>query len=373
MIEKAGFDPSKIFVIPKAYSTIPASLNELSRRMGFRLLLSDGDLLPGRYDEYATSSLNRACEIAERFEGSDRRPPRIVLLDDGGMLTERWFDYGLANRFETVSVQQTTSGLFRRPLRDQRIPKVNVAGSAAKRRFESKIIARGISRKVFSRINGLERRKIGIVGYGAIGEALADSMSARHADIVVYDKNRGANSYRHENAASLDELLHKAEVIFGCVGRDIFEGDGNPFEAIHPPRIFASCSSRDIEFQSLFRHAVPTESGDPFEDVTIRAGGLHRILNGGFPINFDREHEWEEKREIALTRALILAGVYQALADLEYQAIKENNIIPLGVATQMSLVDRWLDITGMSSEQFGVRRADFDDHKWWLDEHRTVD
>ncbi|WP_027530809.1 NAD(P)-dependent oxidoreductase [Bradyrhizobium sp. WSM3983] len=368
LIEKVGFDPSKIIVIPKAYSTIPNSLQELKRQMGFRVLLSEGELRRGLYDEYAAVSLNRACEIADEFGKYERKPPRVVLLDDGGTLTERWFNYGLASRFETVSVQQTTSGLFRPPFHDRRILKVNVAGSAAKRWFESKIIAKGITRKVFARISELERRKIGVVGYGAVGKALADAMSAHGADIVVYDKSRDVRSHRYENAASLDQLLRKAEVIFGCVGKDIFEGCGNALEAMAAPQIFASCSSRDVEFQSLFRYAIPTESQNPFEDVTIRAGGLHNILNGGFPINFDREHEWEEESEIALTRALVLAGVCQALADLEPHAIEGSNIVPLGVEIQKNLVDCWLDINGMSTEQFCVKRADFDNREWWLKE-----
>ena len=366
MIEKAGFDRSKIIVIPKAYSTIPDSLQELKRKLGFRVLLSDEELRRGHYDEYAAFSLNRASEIADEFGKNDRKPPRIVLLDDGGTLTERWFNHGLACRFETVSVQQTTSGLFRPPFHDRRILKVNVAGSAAKRWFESKIIAKGITRKVFARISELQRRKIGVVGYGAIGKALADATSAHGARIVVYDKSREVYSHRYENAASLDQLLSKAEVIFGCVGRDIFQSCGNSPKAIEAPQIFASCSSRDVEFQSLFRYAIPTESRNPFEDVTIRVGGLHCILNGGFPINFDREHEWEEESEVALTRALVLAGVYQALADLGPHAIEGSNIVQLGVETQKNLVDRWLDINGMSTEQFGVEREDFDDREWWL-------
>ena len=368
MIEKAGFDRSKIIVIPKAYSTIPGSLQELKRKLGFRVSMSDEELRPGHYDDYAAFSLTRACEIADELGKNDRKPPRIVLLDDGGTLTEHWFVRELAGRFETVSVQQTTSGLFRPPFHDRRILKVNVAGSAAKRWFESKIIAKGITRKVFARISELQRRKIGVVGYGAIGKALADATSAHGAEIVVYDKSREVYSHRFENAASLDQLLSKAEVIFGCVGKDIFESCGNSLEAMEAPKIFASCSSRDVEFQSLFRYAIPTESRNPFEDVTVRAGGLHSILNGGFPINFIASTNGRRKVRVALTRALVLAGIYQALADLGTHAIEGSNIVPLGVETQKNLVDRWLDINGMSTEQFGVERADFDDREWWLKE-----
>jgi hypothetical protein len=262
-------------------------------------------------------------------------------------------------------VQQTTSGLARPPFHDRRIPKVNVAGSTAKRWFESKIIANGITRKVLAGIGGLKRRKVGVIGYGAIGKALADAMSAQQAEIVVYDKCRNVHSHRHENAASLDELLCKAEIIFGCVGKDVFEGCENALEAIGRRLILASCSSRDVEFQSLFRDAIPAESQNPFEDVTIGTAGSHSILNGGFPINFDREREWEEESEVALTRALMLAGVYQALADIGHHVIEGSNIVPLGIETQKNLVDRWLDINGLSTEQFGVARADFNDREWW--------
>ena len=368
MVE-AGFDPSNIVIIPKAYSTIPQALHDLRVRIGFKVLLSDAELKPGCYDEYAAFTLNEACKIAEEefARKGTSRPLRMILLDDGGTLTERWFIDGLADRFETVSVQQTTSGLFRPPFHDRSILKVNVAGSPAKRWFESKVIAKGITRKVLT-WGTLERRKVGIVGYGAIGKALADAMSAQDADIVVYDQSREVRSHRYENAASLDELLQKTEIIFGCVGKDVFEGAERLLEAAQAPRIFASCSSRDVEFRSLFRFSVPTEPPGPFGDVKISAGGLHTILNGGFPVNFDREHEWEEENEVALTRALLLAGVYQALGNLEHRAIEGSNIVTLGIEMQRHLVDRWLSINRARTEEFGVRRADFDNPEWWLSE-----
>jgi hypothetical protein len=368
MIE-TGFDPSKIIIIPKAYSTIPQAIHDLRLRMGFKVLLSGAKLRPGRYDEYAAITLSEACKIAEEEFGKkgDSKPLRVILLDDGGTLTERWFNDGLANRFETVSVQQTTSGLFRPPFHDRSILKVNVAGSPAKRWFESKVIAKGITRKVLT-WGSVARRKVGIVGYGAIGKALADAMSAQDADIVVYDQSREVRSHRYENAASLNELLQKTEIIFGCVGKDVFEGAERPLEMAQTPRTFASCSSRDVEFRSLFRFSVPTEPSDPFGDVKISAGKLHTILNGGFPVNFDREHEWEEENEVALTRALLLAGVYQASGNLEHRAIEGSNIVSLGVETQRHIVNRWLTIIGARSEEFGVQRADFDNREWWLSE-----
>jgi 2-polyprenyl-3-methyl-5-hydroxy-6-metoxy-1,4-benzoquinol methylase len=63
------------------------------------------------------------------------------------------------------------------------------------------------------------------------------------------------------------------------------------------------------------------------------------VLNGGFPVNFDREREWERFEEIMLTRKLILEGLFQAkgLSGTSPRAVMMNP------AVQLRIVEEWLN------------------------------
>jgi hypothetical protein len=110
MIGEIGFDPSKIVVIPKAYSTIPETLHDLTA-MGVRVEKGNGIMEVGHYNKYAAPILNAACVYAAKLIDTPRVADRAILLDDGGSLTEFWYKHQLHDKIQTISVQQTTSGI----------------------------------------------------------------------------------------------------------------------------------------------------------------------------------------------------------------------------------------------------------------------
>jgi hypothetical protein len=365
MIDEIGLDPSKMVVIPKAYSTIPETLHEL-RAMGVRVERANGTPEVGHYNKYAAPILNAACVYATKLINSARVADRAILLDDGGSLTEFWYKHQLHDKIQTVSIQQTTSGIYRRPTGDKKIMKIDVAGSAAKRWFESWVIATGVARKLSQIQCQLAGHRIGIIGYGAIGKAVANAMMAYTDEIHVYDTALDVRVEKFKNTSSLESLITKSDFIFGCTGRNCFARAEQILTRVEGSLTLASCSSRDVEFLALL-HACAQPPDDAFGDIELRAGNLHKVLNGGFPINFDRVQEFETEDEISLTRALILAGVLQGLGRIKPSEY-ETNIIPLEWRAQKLAAEVWLRLSNKTFRSFGVTEADFSNRKWWESE-----
>lgn len=250
----------------------------------------------------------------------------IVILDEGGEL-HHLLPARLAAR--TAAVEQTTAGMRS----DWKCPTVLVCRSAAKLVFESQIIARGIIRKLDS-LGVLDGRAVGVIGLGALGSELARALLARGIPA------RGADpSVVPDDLApirvDIDHLLHSTELVLGCSGLDALSG--RDLESITGRKIFASCSSTDVEFRSILKLLPATGL---FSDAQGWIGGLHcTVLNGGFPINFDRAREWELPEEILLTRMLVLEGLEQALSLIGSEA----RGVMLNPASQMKVVGKWLE------------------------------
>jgi D-isomer specific 2-hydroxyacid dehydrogenase, NAD binding domain len=364
MIDVLRFVPSQMFVVPKAYSTIPETLHEL-KAMGVGIANPNGVFQVGYYNNSAALTLNAACRYAAKLIDNSRVAERAVLLDDGGSLTEFWHKHQLHERIKTVSVQQTTSGIYREPTNCKKIIKINVAGSAAKRWFESWVIAAGVTRKLGKIRHQLARRRIGIVGYGAIGKAIATAMKeyTDQDNIRIYDSALNVRAEHFKNTSSLRSLVNKSDFILGCTGRNCFASAEHILKGVENSITFVSCSSRDVEFLTLLRsYAQPIDNA--FGEIELQAGKVHKVLNGGFPINFDRVHEYETGSEISLTRALTLSGVLQGLGHLSYNR-RDPIMIPLGPKAQRFTVETWLRLNEKNYKQFGVSQTDFHDPNWW--------
>ncbi len=215
----------QIVLIPKSYSTIESAENNLNK-LGIAILSEKAPFKPGYYDSSASSLLKSGCQRAFSIckEVIKRgRKPRLVLVDDGGMLTETWWKTFETGEFEVVSVQQTASGTRREP-RPSEVAKIDVARSAAKRHFESKIISAGILKKIsdLDVLKGSER--VGIAGIGALGGALAEDLSKRGKWVHLYDIK--PDYYRPKTSARYSKIgafLNNCDLVFGCTGRNFIE------------------------------------------------------------------------------------------------------------------------------------------------------
>jgi len=210
---------------------------------------------------------------------------------------------------------------------------VLVCRSAGKLFFESQIIARGIVRKLES-IKLLKNKTYGVIGLGALGSAVARYLMAKGIQTVGADICTIPEDLT-DIGVSLQKLLHCSDVVLGCSGVDVFAGIN--LHSLTGNKIFASCSSSNIEFRTLLGYLSTSERFGTFKGVLGRANCI--ILNGGFPINFDRIREWELFDEIILTRQLVLEGLLQAKPLI---GARPRGVM-LDPASQKKIVLKWLE------------------------------
>ena len=289
---------STIELFPKEYSLIPDAASSIPQMVRIRE--------PSELDA-VLRSIDEPC----------------VIVDDGGMIQTR-VPAQLARL--AVGVEQTTFGARG----EWSYPTVLVCRSAAKLVLESQIIARGIRRKLESE-GLLGKHRVGIVGLGALGAALARHLldrgtSVEGADVVSCPPDLLAIR------SALPELVHHCDVIVGCSGTDCLASID--MSQVSGTKTLVSCSSADVEFRSFL-----DENRGGFETVEVaRDRARYRVMNGGYPINFDRVHEWELPEEIMLTRRLMLAGVQQAMS---LRGARPGGIM-LDPTVQLEIVSDWL-------------------------------
>lgn len=367
-----GFDPGSIHVIPKQYSKVDDSVKNCAALGAITHAMKSKRKL-GHYDEYSILQLR---EIIKGIAFSSAKPvfrnsvKRAILVDDGGFLTRHWHRLGLHNQIETVSIQQTASGIFFSEEAIE-IPKIDMARSAAKQKFESVIIGKGIVRKV-SADDRVVGRRVGICGVGAIGQALASELRRTNpkSKISVFDRlpkhrDKVAKQLGVHACSSKRDLLNEADVIFGCTGKnwlDLNMAQDLPSKSA----LLCSCSSREVEFLSLLRNE-PSEATIGFEDVSLTRFPNITVVNSGFPINFDRKKEWELPSEIAITRTLVLSAILQA-ACLNFDQPKYR-FLSLAPAIQRKIVETWRDESLHSIQLPSLDDTIFENNQsaenWW--------
>jgi hypothetical protein len=375
MINFHGFNPSNIFILPKRYSRIQSTVDRL-KEIGINVIDSEFSFEVGHFDKIAGREIIAACKLvsnrilAKNSNSSSKR--RLILVDDGGQLTEAWQNtVERTPLFDIVSIQQTASGMFDKKF-GFGVPQINMAQSAAKRWFESKIIAAGVAQKVADLDRDLSEdfmnRCVGVAGFGAVGRSLTKTLIRSGYNVAVLDPltRREMHEWRLSHFTDQCEFLQNVETVFGCVGRNWMELKN--LKCIEHKIRFFSCSSRDIEFMTILRNSDMDCIEPPFG--TARINSLHDSLlfNGGFPINFDRTKEYETLNEIIITRALILASVLQAMHVSGHYTEKP---IKLSAKAQKRIVKEWLKENNgwdKMEEEFGVTYEEFESNAWWVNE-----
>ena len=281
---------------------LPSSIWLLGRIADAQLFTEIGLVTKGYSDiERVVTLLPSSVAVHQSAEQyfNVRAADRLVLLDEGGGLHE-----ALPTAFGSLSagMEQTTSGLRT----TWKCPMVLVCRSAAKLFFEFQVIARGIMRKLQS-LQLLTGASIGVIGLGALGSEIARILLDR--GILTLGSEIGpVPPDLKAISVPLEELVRSCNVILGCTGVDVLQG--TEIGSIGGHKVFASCSSNDVEFRSVL---VRLPDRTRFGSAKGVIGDTDcTVLNGGFPINFDRRTEWEAFDEIVLTRELCLAGLVQA-------------------------------------------------------------
>jgi len=213
----------------------------------------------------------------------------------------------------------------------------------------------------------LGKSTIGIIGVvGHLGFALSRYLSDLGVESILgFDTAPGffekygdydGHKYQHIEKTSLSELVAKSTIVFGCTGKALKDVHKSLYTKTYQHRkdnmeglnrqtkVFASCSSGDLEFEpilKLLRNKDRVYANDPFRNATGMIGQYHVVLlNGGFPINFDRVVEREPKHRILLTRELTYASFLQAAVMLRRKDLKKR-AVELSPRLQQSVVIPW--------------------------------
>lgn len=352
-----GADPADIFVLGKAYSTNDDVVARM-RSLGVHVDPGSRDAAPGEFGAAMEQDVARLWRsAAPRLARPEMRG--IIVLDDGGRCIGAAPEWCLAGR-RVVGIEQTQSGVARLPF--DRLPIVLVAASAAKKVFESPLIARAIAHKTLEALAGAALTgTIGIIGHGHVGQALAAELRGGDRELLIYDLAASEDAAAEVSGAvrwchDLRGLTARSHLVFGCTGVDVFDEvdvDGSWFQS---GALLASCSSEDIEFRSLLRRwARPGQGGgmsihrDHICDV---AGVQVRVMRGGFPINFDGSRESVPGADIQLTRGLLLGAIWQAALMIE-QGDDVPGSAMLAPAVQSAVCRSWLQF----KEKDGVEGA----------------
>lgn len=342
-LSRCGADPSRMQIVGKGYSTNEAVLGML-RDSGIRVL---NPAFRGTADEPYDAILAEAVASALAHAQGESRPTArgILLLDDGGHALSR--AHGLfPPSFPITAVEQTTRGIRAANALLPRFPVINIGRSRAKLQLEAPLIAASMvhnlqqllasGRNLFGDLN-----EVFLIGYGAVGRAVALRLRAQGYDVTVFD-----NAAEMRDAAAADGFpiaddLHtrfaRRCVVAASTGRVSFPAGLHGI--LQPGSVLANMGSSDLEFaawelregegvgavyDTKGRELAGDDRGAPWDrHYKLSAeGGCRYLLKGGFPVDFDGGPDPIPPSAIQLTRALLLAGVLQASSETRLGVVK---------------------------------------------------
>jgi hypothetical protein len=335
-----GVERENLVVMGKPYSLNRAALLYL-RHLGIdvddTILQTSADrfLAPTDYDllmdTAAQSVLDRAIERMDSLGESSR----LLILDDGGVLIAAAHQRLHSTHCDrTAAVEQTTGGIQRvSQFGELRFPVISVAGSYAKLQFESPFIGKSIVDELGVRLKrlgtDLSCAHVLIIGLGAVGRAVRQALLELHnrVSISVYDYDYAKTVDVKKALSGINHNLSDYDIIIGCTGRNCLR-NGSIYH-LKDGAILVSGSSANVEFGDIWRHMnkgplwgmVTIDHATWFErvhgDYEIRVEGRKIwLVNAGFPVNFPGSIDPIAPNRIELTRALMIAGSYQAVSRL---------------------------------------------------------
>ncbi|WP_392960136.1 hypothetical protein [Streptomyces sp. LN245] len=332
-LSRCGADLSRMQIVGKGYSTNETALRTL-REAGIRVL-NPG--FRGSADQPYDAILAHAVQSAlTRIRDTPRATARgVLLLDDGG--------HALAHahalfppELPVVAVEQTTRGIRAANALEPRFPVVDIGRSRAKLHLEAPLIAASMvhhlqqllasGRDLFDDLD-----EVFLIGYGAVGRAVAFRLRAEGYDVTVFDKSGEARrTAAAEGFLTSDDLhtpLARRCVTAASTGGVSFPADLHAM--LRPGSVLANMGSSDLEFaawelrqgasvagvyDTQGRELADDDPEAPWDRHYRLVGeqGCRYLLKGGFPVDFDGGPDPISPSAIQLTRALLLAGVLQA-------------------------------------------------------------
>lgn len=339
-----GAKPNNIHIMGKIYSSCPVVIEELTN-LGVIYYPSSNPSRYGYFEYYFNGDIiNMWSDITTDI--ITKSITKIIILDDGSKAISNIPQF-LSNNYKIFSVEQTSSGVAHLKKKNIRFPVINVAYSAAKQLLEAPMIAKAVVNKL-DRFLPLSPTTCGVVGLGVIGRAIAQKLLSLNHKVIVYDLAK--EKYDFMNSVEIVEnaqlLFQNSNYIFGCAGEDITVNlDLTQIQGI---KNLISCSSQDIEFQTLLKIIHSTSPNYEVEDVLENIdfpiyNGVFKIYRGGYPVNLDNSGESVPAESIQLTRGLLLGGILQAIFQLSQDPVHSFHQYMLHPKLQKLVVQAWLN------------------------------
>ncbi len=373
---KLGLSPQNTFVLGKHYSECKGVVEE-AKKMGVHYQPCSRQSGLGKFSSAFVRDIVLLWESVAR-ELKDKKEIRDIIIMDHGGHAVAFTPVEIIENYNIVGIEKTTAGLLDKKACGLFFPLIAPALCAAKRVLESPCIADAVVAKLIPLLPSISATKAycAVLGYGAVGKAVADKLLSLGHRVVVYDcdpnqlkKITGGAIPTNDNYA----VIGYADYIFGCSGRISLPS----FEMIrlsNKNKVLISASSEDKEFlpmlefiQRINNRKVPTTK--PLADVvyTSEMDAQVCLVRGGFPINFDDTGESVPAKEIDLTRSLNFMSVLQAIDFLnnpqKTHHLKKSGTYMLYPALQSLVATEWLK--GQPAKRFpNETAAQFLDEQW---------
>ncbi len=345
---------NRMFVLEKPYSTVKRTFNDLVQS-GCEVI--PVNMEPGFPYEY---SIKKSLDILWAKVVEEQKKTgfkKLLIIDDGGDL---WLSIPW-NDLEGVSIagaEQTQRGITRIKNSNHHLPPIiSVASSGVKKIVESIFIGRSVVNKLKELRILNQSRRIGIMGMGSIGQAATQRLNELGYKPLFYDYDYKKDSEMSNYRSSIDVLLNQSDIIIGTTGNDSLKGI--PFERVRGRKILTSASSADVEFACLLKIAESTASPFGTRYVKINDNLSFDILNGGYPINFDRQGNATPSEDIVLTRCLMYTGAMQSSKLIE-SGVQEGAIYNLDIITQQKLLEKWIEDKNKTGHSPDIKEDEID-------------
>jgi hypothetical protein len=372
-----GLNLKNVFALGKIYSNSPPVIQML-RDMGITVIDSTRPE-PGQFRAYFQRDVERLWQVAAETI-RQRNIRRILVLDDGGdCITSAPPE--VLQQYALCGVEQTSRGMFLFEVQPPEFAVISWARAAVKLEIGGPIFSQFFIEqmsKKFLRGRTLQGERLGVIGIGSIGRAVA-SLAVKQGNEVLYcDPNRDLQlpaylTQRVTRVDSVEELMVHCDYVLGCSGRHPFR-DRWPLK--HRPGIkLLSASSDDEEFGPIIKDLIqkPDFKMTPNTwDVVSEHGpcGPIHIAYLGYPYSFvSRGVEALPTRIVQFETGGLLAALIQARLLLkQHEAGLERNSGIHRVAPQAqafvyehwirAMKDRGIDFTELFGSNQGASHAD---------------
>jgi S-adenosylhomocysteine hydrolase len=365
-----GLQPKNIFVLNKHYSECRSVVLDI-KNMGINYQPCSEQVSLGRFSHSFTYDISL---LWHKVLSARQETDNLIIMDHGGYALN-YIPSKILKMYNVIGIEKTTGGFLTSNLEGLPFPIIDIATCAAKRILESPLIAEAVVAKLMPLIPIKQNYlTCSVIGYGAIGKAIAKKLTSIGHRVITHDKNSCELEKKEEIELiitnNLTAAIEFSDYIFGCTGQDITSSI-DLFRWCPKDKVLISCSSEDKEFLSLIRYIQRKRSSitniNPLSDIIWKndAGANIRIVRGGFPINFDGSNESVPNKDIQLTRSLVLAGTLQAVEIFKKNSdlIKQSRVYMLNPSIQKFIVNEWVKV--QNSKRFDrAIISKFQDEKW---------